>query len=52
MSSTHSETRAEAPTSRAPSTLPDPDTLPLAQFDVADPWLHAADRAGEFLARL
>lgn len=52
MSSTHTETRADAPSSRAPSTLPDPDTLPLAQFDVADPWLHAADRAGEFLARL
>lgn len=30
----------------------DAGAVPLADIDVANPWLHAEDRAGEFLARL
>ncbi|MEN9727049.1 MAG: hypothetical protein RL434_1415 [Pseudomonadota bacterium] len=34
---------------RAPE---DVNTVPLADIDVANPWLHAEDRAGAYLARL
>ena len=37
------------PNDRAPV---DAHAVPLADIDVANPWLHAEDRAGEYLARL